>query len=177
MTGEGLDEDFERKVLAALSHLERRIDSLFGEVGRLKGRGLEQRVRDETRHFLRGLVAGARTVELEDVIENVAPGTISAEGLAALQRADLIASGSLRSDHSTTVHLVVEVSWRIDAHDVRRARDRAGILAKATGQPALPAVIADDEPTADVVAVALDQGVAVVDGDGIVVSPGTVVEA
>ncbi len=168
-------EGFEARVLGELAHISKRLDSLIGEVGRLKGRSLEERVRAQPAHFLRGLVSGAQVVELQDVLARLAPGTLSEAGIASLERADMIAEGTLRHDGARVVQLVVEISWRLDRHDVSRATDRARLLATGTGRPCLPAVIADDAPEATVIAIASELGVAVINGDGIVIESGRAV--
>jgi hypothetical protein len=168
-------ETFEQQVLRELAHVSKRLDTLVGEVGRLKGRNLEQRVRDDVSHFLRGVVSGARALELDDILARLAAGALDEAGIAALERADLIAEGTLRDGVAADVHVVVEISWRIDRHDVSRAHDRSKTLAAAAGRPCLAVVIADDEPELDVIDVARELGVAVIDGDGILVSAGIVV--
>jgi hypothetical protein len=168
-------ETFEQQVLRELAHVSKRLDTLVGEVGRLKGRNLEQRVRDDVSHFLRGVVSGARALELDDILARLAAGALDEAGIAALERADLIAEGTLRDGVAADVHVVVEISWRIDRHDVSRAHDRSKTLATAAGRPCLAVVIADDEPELDVIDVARELGVAVIDGDGILVSAGIVV--
>jgi hypothetical protein len=171
------DETFEQQVLRELAHVSKRLDTLVGEIGRLKGRNLEQRVRDDISHFLRGVVSGARAVELEDILARLAPGALDEAGVAALERADLIAEGSLRNGQAADVHVVVEISWRLERHDVSRAKDRSKTLASAAGRPCLAVVVADDEPELDVITVARQLGVAVIDGDGILLSPGSVVKS
>jgi hypothetical protein len=170
-------ETFEQQVLRELAHVSKRLDTLVGEIGRLKGRNLEQRVRADVAHFLRGVVSGARALELEDILARLAPGRVDEEGVAALERTDLIAEGTLRNGAGGDVHVVVEISWRIDHYDVSRAHDRSKTLALAADRPCLAVVIADDEPERDVIDVARELGVAVIDGDGILVSPGLVVES
>ena len=166
---------FESRVLGELAHISKRLDSLIGEVGRLKGRSLEERVRAQPAHFLRGLVSGAQVVELQDVLARLAPGALGEPDVASLERADMIAEGTLRHDGARVVQIVVEISWRLDRHDVARAFDRAKLLATGTGRPCLPAVIADDAPEATVIAIAAELGVAVINGDGIVIESGRVV--
>jgi hypothetical protein len=170
-------ETFEQQVLRELAHVAKRLDTLVGEIGRLKGRNLEQRVREDVAHFLRGVVSGARAIEVEDILAGLGSGSLDEEGVAALERADLIAEGTLRNGPAGDAHVVVEISWRVDRHDVTRAHDRAKTLAGAAGRPCLAVVIADDEPELDVIAAAREVGVAVIDGDGILMSPGSPVES
>lgn len=166
---------FEERVLEEIGQVKRLLEVLAGEIGRLKGRSLEQRVRDQVTHYLRGVVSGARVVELEDVLARFDLGAVDPPDLEMLEKADLLAEGMQRDGGAKPVHIVAEISWRVNEHDVRRAHDRARILATGAGRPALAAVIADDEPDAHVIAVASALGVAVIDGDGIVLEQGAVV--
>ncbi|MDR7550788.1 MAG: hypothetical protein QN131_12755, partial [Armatimonadota bacterium] len=52
---------------------------------------------------------------------------------------DVVARGR-RWDDGTTTYLVAEVSSVIDSEDVRRAVERAEVLARATGTPTVAAV-------------------------------------
>jgi hypothetical protein len=76
--------------------------------------------------------------------------------------ADMVFSGRRRQD-GAEARYVVEVSSVVDDHDVRRALNRAGLLARL-GQPAVP-VVAGRSIMPDAAAYAQQNGVAqVVDG-------------
>src|SRR5579864_5144863 len=88
---------FEKVVLERLEHLTRLIDGVVGEMGQLKGRTLEMRVRAQTSHYLRGLLVPARVVELEDVLAVLDLGAIEPADVEMLERLDLIAEGTPRA--------------------------------------------------------------------------------
>jgi|HubBroStandDraft_1064217.scaffolds.fasta_scaffold31275_2 hypothetical protein len=160
--------DAEATLLHRVEHIERVLETIVGELGQLKGRTLEARVRTSVPHYLRGLISQARVVELDDVLAQLDLGAVEPADMEALERLDLVAEGSSRSGGQDEVYLAVEISWRVDAHDVRRADERARILAAGTGKTCHPAVIAEDEPGGHLLTLARELGVAVVDGDGIV---------
>ena len=168
---------FEKLVLERLDHLTHLLDGVVGEMGQLKGRALEMRVRAQTSHFLRGLLVPARVVELEDVLAVLDLGAIEPADVEMLERLDLIAEGTPRAGGPEPggpgpIYLAAEISWRADAHDVRRAADRARLLAIGARRPVLPAVLAEDEPGQHLVELARELGVALVDGDGAVLERG-----
>jgi hypothetical protein len=165
-----------------LDHITHLLETAVGELGQLKGRTLEMRVRSEVSHFLRGLMVPARVVEFEDALSVIDLGAIEPADLEALERLDLIAEGTLRSggpEHVGTepVYLAAEISWRADGHDVRRAADRARILASGTGRACLAAVLAEDAASGQLLDLARELGVAVVDGDGSVRERGQLILA
>lgn len=173
---------FEKVVLERLDHVVREIDSVVGEMGQLKGRALELRVRLQTAHFLRGLLVPARVLELEDVLAVLDLGAIDPGDVEMLERLDLIAEGTPRAAGPEPggpgpVYLAAEISWRADAHDVRRAADRGRLLATGARRPVLPAVLAEDEPGQHLVELARELGVALVDGDGAVLERGRIIAA
>lgn len=158
----------ETTLLQRVEHIERVLETIVGELGQLKGRTLEARVRQSVPHYLRGLVSQARAVELDDLLAQLDLGAVEPADMDALERLDLVAEGSPRAGGQDEVYLAIEISWRADAHDVRRAEERARILAAGTGRTCHPAVIAEDEPAGHLLTLARELGVAVVDGDGVV---------
>ena len=167
---------FEERVLEELGQVNQKLDSLLGEIGRLKGRSLEQRVREQITHYLRGVVSAARIVELEDVLARFDLGAVDPPELEALEKADLLAEGLRRDGAAHPVHVVAEISWRVNEHDVKRAHDRARTLAIGAGRPAIGAVISDDIPSGHVIEAARALGVAVIDGDGTVLEVGGLID-
>jgi hypothetical protein len=158
----------ETSLLHRIEHIERVLESIVGELGQLKGRTLESRVRQSVNHYLRGLIGQARVVELDDLLAQLDLGAVEPADMEALERLDLVAEGSPRAGGQDEVYLAIEISWRADAHDIRRADERARILGTGTGRICHAVVIAEDEPGGHLLTLARELGVAVVDGDGVV---------
>lgn len=115
----------------------------FGDdIGSVKGDLLEIRFDRRAPLYLSRLVRRMQVFSgeklaalLDDAIEK---GQLSEAEAADIARADTVGQGRRRADN-VDVYIVVEVSWAIDEHDVKRAARRAALLAK-TGLPAQPVV-------------------------------------
>ena len=122
--------------------LTKTTQSLVDDMGKVKGVGLETRLRLSGSPFF-GVVLRKPAVlsrgEVTDLLDEAeSQGQLTPTEMREVQLADLIVRG-IRRDNNTPVYLVVEVSWTIDTDDVRRAAARANLLAK-TGTASLPVV-------------------------------------
>ena len=143
------------------AYVERRLNSIDGDLGRLKGAEYERDVSGSftsyasiafrMRHgrplrrnrLLRGKSLGMGEV-FEDMISGaVERGLISDDEKLEIQRADAVMSGQ---DGGTTVYFVGEFSITVNNSDIDRAITRSSILSKATGCHAWPMVIGETIP-------------------------------
>jgi hypothetical protein len=119
--------------------------ALIDRVGTLGGRVLEWHYERHAPTFFGRLVRRARLVEpsrLADLLDDaVEQGRLTAAERDDLLLADLVVSGRRRADQAD-VFFVAEVSAGIGVEDVRRAVDRATILARL-GVPVIPVVAGD----------------------------------
>ena len=74
-----------------------------------------------------------------------AEGKITADQAYQLDRADYIVYGRQRDDDAE-VYFVAEVSWTLGQNDITRARDRADIMAAASGVNTMAVAIAQEIP-------------------------------
>ncbi len=74
-----------------------------------------------------------------------AVGKITADQAFQLDRADYIVYGRQTADDSE-VYFVAEVSWTLGQNDITRARERADIMAAASGVNAIAVAIAQEIP-------------------------------
>jgi hypothetical protein len=142
--------------------LRRDISALQRDVRDLKGNAREQYYRSRaTSIFSRRLLHGHdATSEVADQLRPLLQeGRLSAREYDAVLAADLLWGGNLVESGQAVV-LAVEVSWRVEPHDVERAEERAKILHKA-GLKGLP-VAAGQEWPGDVEALAREKKVVIV---------------
>jgi hypothetical protein len=127
---------------AQMAELTRVVRGFTDDVGKLKGLGLEARVRTHSGAFFGSLLRRPHALsseELSELLEGaIDQGKLSLAEVEEIQWADLVVRGARRAD-GAAVHLVVEISWTVDTDDVERAAHRAALLAK-TGITAQPAV-------------------------------------
>jgi predicted nuclease with TOPRIM domain len=132
-------------VVAQLAEAQRRteetVQTLIREVGGLKGESLERRYRERAASYFQRILGRIRVVDhqqlgllLDDAVD---AGRIGPEERADALEVDVVVAGLADGQE---VYLVAEVSARVTAHDVRRARRRAGVLQRAVGKPVLVAV-------------------------------------
>ena len=74
-----------------------------------------------------------------------AEGKITADQAFQLDRADYIVYGRQTADDAE-VYFVAEVYWTLGQNDITRARERAGIMAAASGVSAIAVAIAQEIP-------------------------------
>ena len=115
------------------------------QIGQLKGENLERRYRERAHAYFGRLLRKGRVVgsqELSDLLEEAADrGVLSQSDREEVAWADLIMRGRWRAD-GRQVMVLAEVSWVVDRNDVRRAVDRAALLARL-GTPVVPVVAGD----------------------------------
>src|SRR5262245_105586 len=120
--------------------LTKTTQGLQSDMGRVKGLGLETRLRLSGSPFFGVLLRKPAVLSRGDVTdlldEAESQGLLNPMESHEIQLADLIVRG-IRRDDRASVYLVVEVSWTIDTDDVRRAASRANLLGKI-GTPVLP---------------------------------------
>lgn len=118
------------------------VGQLTDHVGELKGQGLEYRYREHAPAYFSRLIRKCRVVGsvqlTEQLEEAVDRGVLSQRDQNSVTLADLVLRGRRLAD-GREVMVLVEVSWVIDRNDVRRAADRAALLAKL-GTPVMPVV-------------------------------------
>ncbi len=103
------------------------------DVDRLKGHDLERRYRERAPAYFRRILRRIHVLsgdELNALLEDaVTQGQLSEDQTDEIIQADVIARGRRRED-GAEVYLVVEVSWGVGLSDVRRAHERAALLAR-----------------------------------------------
>jgi DNA-binding transcriptional MerR regulator len=127
---------------ARLETLADRVQGLADRVGGLKGEALELRYARRAGAYFSPLARRLQVLDharladrLDDAVDT---GQLTAGERTAVLQADVVLSGVRREDRAE-IYLIVEVSAGIGPHDVERAAQRAGLLAKL-GQPVLPVV-------------------------------------
>ncbi len=122
---------------------------LVDRMGEFAGHDLERRYRERGPAYLLRL---ARRLELIDsqalavmVDDAQLDERITQLEAESLMVADAVFRGRLR-DTGEPVHVVLEVSMTVARHDVRRARERADLLARLVETPVLAAVAGDHVP-------------------------------
>ncbi|HVO24267.1 MAG TPA: hypothetical protein VMW56_11620 [Candidatus Margulisiibacteriota bacterium] len=113
------------------------------DIGELKGFMLEERYRSHAPAYFSPLLRRMRILsaqQLADLADDAEERDLIADReRLSLLAADVVLSGVRRADRQE-VYFAVEVSWIIDGHDVERAAERAGILARVTGKPGVAVV-------------------------------------
>jgi hypothetical protein len=124
-----------------MSLLAAAVQRMADHVGRLKGWGLEERVRWMVHALFPKVLRRPRLLEEEQFAQLVEDaedqGVLAPDAANRLIEADLIVTGR-RQDDRREVCLVVEVSAGIGVDDVPRVRERAE-LGRRLGLPAVPA--------------------------------------
>lgn len=123
-----------------------------GQIGNLRGKFYEDRMRRHIKQTayrsfdmrVATVLLGHETSpaeELSDKVDATARrGLITAEQGNRLTSADIVISGTRKSDQSP-IHAVVEASITIGESDIIRAAERAATLSAVMGEPAMGAVI------------------------------------
>lgn len=130
-----------RTLADAQARTEQVVRDLVQTVGALKGENLERRYRERAASYFQRILRRIRVLDhqqlgllLDDAVDQ---GRITPDERAQVLEADVVVAGLA---DGREVYLLAEVSGTVTAHDVRRARERAAALEKATGRPVLPAV-------------------------------------
>ena len=125
-----------------------------GQLGNLQGRDYELRMIESIHHIVRRALdmeiakvlkgGSADAGELSNKVTDAERrGAITRDQGDLLFLADAVMSGIRRADRSP-IHAVAEISVTIGEKDVERARERADILSKVMGEPAMGVVIGDN---------------------------------
>ncbi len=143
------------------AYVERRLTSIDGDLGRLKGAEYERRVgksfasyasmafrerhdrRMRRSRLLYSNILGRDSGFEELIADAVDNGLITDDERADLEQADAVMSGQ---DEAATVYFVGEFSITVNHTDIDRVVARANILSKATGSDAWPMVIGETVP-------------------------------
>ena len=134
-----------------LRRLEGRVGSLAGTVGRLQGAELERKIHANIAgmvctplgirrpRVLKSILA-ATVPELFDLLDPALDdGRITRAQFDRLMQTDIILAA--REGNAQPVYVAIEISRTVHDEDLDRARERADILAAASGVPALALVI------------------------------------
>lgn len=132
-----------RDLAERMLQLTAQVDRLTGVVGTLQGESLERRYRERAPAYFDDLLRGIHVLSSEALAalldEAQSRGTVSRDERRHLLDADVVIRGRRREDEREA-YLAVEVSSVVDESDVRRAQQRAELLARATGMPTVAAV-------------------------------------
>ncbi len=131
-----------------LANLERDVNDLKDDVGRLKGMSKEITFRQKAGAYLGVLLRGGRDAsELVNKIldEAEAEGLITPQEADYVRAADLLWVGTVKQGKFAGQELIIvaEISWLADERDVERAIERAQILRKAKAW-AVPFVVGEE---------------------------------
>lgn len=123
--------------------LKQEVGGLKTEFASLKGEALERKYRERPFVYFRRIVRKPKVLtdgELEDLLSAaLAEGALTEAEVEEITRLDAVIRGQRLSD-ARTVYLAVEISAKIDRHDVERVARRAKLLEKIPGVVALPVV-------------------------------------
>ncbi|MDW8396197.1 MAG: hypothetical protein RMM31_08140, partial [Anaerolineae bacterium] len=123
--------------------LKQEVGGLKTEFASLKGEALERKYRERPFVYFRRIVRKPKVLtdgELEDLLSAaLAEGALTEAEVEEITRLDAVIRGRRLSD-ARTVYLAVEISAKIDRHDVERVARRAKLLEKIPGVVALPVV-------------------------------------
>ncbi|MGI9033381.1 MAG: hypothetical protein ACR2HY_06815, partial [Acidimicrobiales bacterium] len=148
------------------------VKGMHDRLGKVHGQSLERGYREKGHAYLSRLARRLRLVDnntLSPMVDDAeSEGKLSPSEATSILLADAIFSGRRRYD-GEPVHVVVEASVTIDRHDVRRARERADLLARLVKTPVM-AVAAGELVSEPVVEAARQADVWVVT-DGRAVDP------
>ncbi len=149
-----------RKLAESVRMLLDTVRGMNDKLTRLDGESLERRYREKGQAYfaplarrLQLLDGNALGVLLDDAEE---AGRLTHQDVNDVLLANAVFSGRGRL-RRTPLHLVVEASVAIDRHDVRRARERADLLARAVDGEVIAVVAGEMVPSA-VVAAAQEAG-------------------
>jgi hypothetical protein len=139
----------QQRTETALNSLVDVVRGMNDRLARLDGETLERKYRERGHAYFQRIARRLRPLEpatlsalVDDARED---GHLSEVDVESLLYADAIFAGRSRDD-GAPVHLVVEASVTIDHHDVRRARDRADLLARFVGTPVIAVVAGEFAP-------------------------------
>lgn len=139
----------QRRTEDSLNSLLDVVSGMQDRLGKLDGDSLERRYRERGQAYLQSIARRLRLVDagtLSTLLDDAErAGTLTAGEVTAIFQADAVFTGRRRGDDAP-VHLVVEASVTIARHDVRRARERADLLAHVVDTPVLAVVAGEFAP-------------------------------
>ncbi len=142
-----------------LEGVEKRLEKAEDRLSKVWGGFLEGRYRDRAHAYFGPVLSRIRVLSGEQLVqlldEALEAGRLSEADRRDLLLADLVLQGRRETQE---VYLVAEISGLISEDDVRRALDRAQMLARATDRLAIAAVAGETLP-ADVQVLAAQRGV------------------
>ena len=146
-----MDEQAQRfdRLIIRIDDLTQRMEQLAepqlrmgSDLEQLKRHNLEQRYRERAPAYFSRMLRRVHVLSNDELValldESVAQGQLSRDEADEILQAHVVVRGR-RWEDGTEVYLVVEVSWGVGHSDVRRAAERASLLARV-GTPALPVV-------------------------------------
>ena len=146
------------------------VDVLKTDVAALKGDSLERKYRERPFIYFRRILRKPKTLtdqELDDLLSKAqADGVLTEAEVDEISLLDAVVRGQRAAD-GQIAYLAVEISVKIDEHDVDRAVKRSRLLEKIPGVRAIP-VVAGEQITPEGSAVLAGNAVwAVIDGHAI----------
>jgi hypothetical protein len=125
--------------------LKQDVAILKQDVAELKGEIFERRVRERAPAYFGRLIRRCRVIsfeELADALDDaIDRGVISESQKQDVLNIDVVTKEILKTDSEKQVIIAGEVSIKVDRVDVERAHERAKILERAFGMPAISVVI------------------------------------
>ncbi len=141
------------KLTAAQRGTEAVLKSILDVVGgmndklaKLDGESLERRYREKGQAYFQRLARRLHLLDGNALSALLDDTDLSPGDLQSLFLADAIFSGRSHEPGREPLHVVVEASVTIDRGDVRRARERADLLARVVGTPVLAVVAGEFAP-------------------------------
>lgn len=133
----------------ALKSLVDVVTGMNDRLARLDGESLERRFRERGHAYFQRIARRLRPLapgELSALIDDARrDGRLSEVETESLLYADAVFVGRSH-DSDQPVHLVVEASVTVNHHDVRRARERADLLARVVDTPVIAVVAGEFAP-------------------------------
>lgn len=127
--------------------LKQDVSYMKGELGRLKGKDFERTIREKYYSYFGRLLRKSKLMPFEKIVSMIDDfedeGLITAEERESLLRLDLVVSGQIRESRKPVV-LAVEVSYGLYEEDIRRAAERAAVLARMLPEEVIPVVVASE---------------------------------
>lgn len=134
---------------------------LKGELGKVKGWAYEWKIKENFYAYFGRVLRKARRISLEELSriaeEAEEKGLISEDQYVTLLEVDLVLEGQLKLDKKPVI-LAVEISHSVYESDIKRALDRANILALLLKREVIPTVIGT-EVKEELISQAEDSGV------------------
>jgi chromosome segregation ATPase len=134
-----------RLLALAQSDTAERLKRATDQLAAMAGRELERQYRERAASYFGGFLRRIRVVDHQalglKLDEAQDAGLITRQERNEILRLDVVAQGRLDAEET---YLAVEVSATVDATDVRRAAERAELLAKATGERVIAAVAGNE---------------------------------